>query len=496
MRRALARCCALYRTPPRTRDVVVVAQRLRHGLAHEGDGRKMDDEVHRRRARLEHALHSLLAAQVRLHKPQAGRRAGHVCAQRVQRARVAPRKVVLRAMSNGVSAASSARGAGRQAHHYRHCVAVQEQAQRGVRADEARAALQKKACTVNEAGAVRPNRTQGARDALRCAVCDQGVLTHRDKDVHLARLRVATGRRDTQQKCVSAAASRQLRSDAACHTHRHRHRLHACRSAAQEEEQRCEGEGGAEHPLQREGALARAARLSAAAKHACQHCAQLARERGRWLGAGGWPRRLEALCFQDPPHSRQLVLCSVWPQCNAMALNATFRSLKRSLETPEDAPAAKSARCSSPAGGARVPLPQLGAATPPAREAVHVDALIKVRGAARCARRAPVLLALRSLHCLRHFPAIRPGADAPRNAPAVRAAPTQRVYNVVHERSYLDWGLTSDWAVSSEARTRSAAAAATPTRPSEPQRARAKDGNAASEGASLAAANTRTRAPC
>ena len=79
----------------RTRDVVVVPQRLRHRLADEGDRRKVDDQVHLGGGAPEHSLHLVLAPQVRLHKPQPVGCPRHAGTHGVHGAQVAARQVVL-----------------------------------------------------------------------------------------------------------------------------------------------------------------------------------------------------------------------------------------------------------------------------------------------------------------------------------------------------------------------------------------------------------------
>ena len=59
------------------------------------------------------------------------------------------------------------------------------------------------------------------------------------------------------------------------------------------------------------------------------------------------------------------------------------------------------------------------------------------------------------------------------------------MYTVVHETTFLDWGLTSEWALTTPGRTRQCAAAAAAT--ATPSRSAVKDGNAASEGAVVSA---------
>ena len=69
---------------------------------------------------------------------------------------------------------------------------------------------------------------------------------------------------------------------------------------------------------------------------------------------------------------------------------------------------------------------------------------------------------------------------------------SQRVYTVVHETTFLDWGLTSEWALTTPGRTRQCAAAAAAV--ATPSRSAAKDGNAASEGAGASAFSACPRA--
>lgn len=173
-----------------------------------------------------------------------------------------------------------------------------------------------------------------------------------------------------------------------------------------------------------------------------------------------------------------------------------FRSTKRKLDVPE-LPERKAARrltfsqglppaaepeclppAPSPTHSASDDAPPSSTPQGTPRVAVSVDPLVKV-----CVPPPAVWNKARGLRaCLRpmrRFPGRPPPSSGPRHGQLTRRV-SQRVYTVVHETTFLDWGLTSEWALTTSGRTRQCACAASAA--STPSRSAVKDGNAASEG--------------